>query len=269
MNAMKMTKAALAALMAVGMAACGTSGTGDTAATAAASSDAAAGGEAKTLLVGISPDYPPYDTIDTDGNLGGFDVEMGEWLVNWLNENGYNYTLEWSQMSFENLITALNSDQLDLVISGITYAEDRKVEYSEPYYSSAEVVLVAEGSDVTTTADLNGKIVAAQMGSTGEECANEIEGAQVQTFQDAAVAVASLKSGAVDAVVLDKPVADNYVKQGGYAELEEALLDEKNYIIAKEGNTELIDEINEALAAFEDSEDKAQLVEKWFVGDAE
>lgn len=264
MNAMKMTKAALAAMMALGMAACSQSGNGGTADASAAPSE---GAEKKTLLVGISPDYPPYDTIDTEGNLGGLDVEMAEWLFDWMNENGYEYELEWSQMSFENLIAALNSDQLDLVISGITYSEDRKVEYSVSYYESAEVILVAEDSDVTSSADLSGKIVAAQMGTTGEECANEIEGAEVQTFQDASVAVASLKSGAVDAVILDMPVAENYVSQGGYKMLDEKLRDEENFVIAKEGNTELIEVVNKAIEAFNESDAKTEIVNTWMAAE--
>lgn len=259
MKAINLKKTFLAAVMALSMTACGTK---------EESSSTSAPESGKTpLVVGISPDYPPFDTIDTSGELGGLDVEMMEWVVDWMNENGSSYDLQWSKMSFENLITALNGDQLDLVVSGISYDEDRVVEYSEPYYKSAQVLLVTEDSDVKASKDLDGKIVAAQMGSTGETCAEEIKGAKVQTFSDAAVAVASLKSGAVDAVVMDEPVAKNYAAQGGFAVLDEQLLEEENFVIAKKGNTELMDKVNEAINAYNDSDAKTEIVNKWMVGE--
>ena len=259
MKAVNLSKIALAAMMACGLTACGTE--------KATEEDAQLSVEKEPLIVGISPDYPPFDTIDAEGNLGGLDVEMMEWVADWMNEHGSSYELEWSKMSFENLITALNSDQLDLVVSGISYDESRKVEYSEPYYESAQVMLVAEGSEVKSSEDLNGKIAAAQMGSTGEECAKTIEGAKVQTFSDAAVAVASLKSGAVDAVVMDQPAAQSYVLQGGFEILDEELQEEDNYVIAKEGNTELMAEVNEAIKAFNESDAKDGIVTKWMGGE--
>ena len=261
MKAINLTKTFLAAVMALSMTACGTK-------EESSSASSAAPENGKTpLVVGISPDYPPFDTIDTSGKLGGLDVEMMEWLVDWMNENGSSYELQWSKMSFENLITALNGDQLDLVVAGISYDESRKVEYSEPYYKSAQVMLVTEDSDVKSSSDLDGKITAAQMGSTGEECANGIKGTKVQTFSDASVAVASLKSGAVDAVVMDEPVASNYEKQGGFKVLGEELQEEENFVIAKEGNTELMSKVDEAIKAFNESEEKTEIVNKWMVGE--
>jgi len=246
----KILKGTLACTMAFGMTACA-SGSGDTASSG------------NTVIIGISPDYPPYDDLTTDGELTGFDYEMGEWLFTWMNENGYDYDHEWKQLSFDTIITSIQADQVDLGISGFTYDSERKVLFSEAYLSSAEVALVAADSDMTSTDDLTGKKIGAQLGTTGETCANEVEGADVTAASDMGVIIQSLKSGAVDAVICDEPVADNYAAAGGYKILDGKLLEETNHIIAKEGNTELMEAVNAALAAFKESEDYTAMKEKY------
>lgn len=244
-------KAGIAAVMALSLAACGSNASADKPA------------ETKTVFIGISPDYPPYDDLTADGKITGFDYEMGEWIFNWLNENGHSYNHEWKQMSFDTIISAIQADQVDLGISGFTYDEDRKVLFSEPYHESAEVALVNADSDMATVEDLKGKTIGAQLGTTGEDCAKEVEGANVQAIEDMGICVESLKGGAYDAVIMDKPVAENYVAAGGYKILEGTLLDEQNYIIAKEGNDELMNAVNDAVKAFLDSDDCAALKEKY------
>jgi polar amino acid transport system substrate-binding protein len=195
----------------------------------------------------------------------GFDIDMGNWLFEYLNDNGRNYKVTWSQMSFDTIISAIQADQVDLGISGFTYDEDRKVLFSDPYFESAEVVLVNADSTITSVADLSGKKVGAQLGTTGEECANDIEGAEVQALEDMGVAMASLKANSLDAVIMDEPVAQQYAATGDYKILDEKLLEEENYVIAKEGNEDLMDDVNEAIAAFNESDYKQELIDKWFV----
>ncbi|MCR5795854.1 MAG: transporter substrate-binding domain-containing protein [Solobacterium sp.] len=246
----KVFKAGLAAIMALSLGAC-------------SSSSSAKPAEKQTILIGISPDYPPYDDLNADGSITGFDYEMGEWLFTWMNENGYNYDHEWKQMSFDTIISAIQADQVDLGISGFTYDSERKVLFSEPYHESAEVALVNADSEMTTIDDLKGKTIGAQLGTTGESCANEIEGADVQAIEDMGICMESLKGGAYDAVILDRPVAENYVNAGGYKVLEGTLLDEQNFVIAKEGSDELMKAVNEAIKAFLNSPDCAALKEKY------
>ena len=251
MAAGKMIKAALAGLMALSLTACGGGSAGTD------------GDKAQNIIIAISPDYPPFDDLTTDGELTGFDVEMGEWIFEWLNANGYNYTHEWKQLSFDTIISAIQADQVDLGLSGFTYDPDRQVLFSDPYYGSAEVVMVVEGSDIKSLDDLAGKAIGAQAGTTGEECANAIEGAKVTAMQDMGILVETLKTGGLDALILDEPVANNYAAGGSFTVLEGTLIDEETHIIAKEGNTELMDAVNKALAAFLESDECAALKEKY------
>lgn len=257
---MKNVNKVLASVMASGLLLAGCSSTTTATSTASSTSE-----ETKTILVATSPDYPPYENLE-NGEIVGFDADMVDWLFNWLSENGYNYDYEWKQMSFDTIISAIQTDQVDLGVAGFTYDEDRQVLFSDPYYDSAEVAIVVADSDITTSDDLKDKKIGAQMGTTGEDCANELT-SDVTAIEDASILVETLKAGSIDAVVLDKAVADNYVATGEYKLVEGNLLDEENYIIAAEGNDELMDAVNKAIAAFQESDEFATLEAKWFGGE--
>ncbi len=276
MNMKKMVSAALSALLAMSLAGCGSSSSSSAAASTAAAESAAAtaaaaeaseapaaSAEAQNIIIAMSPDYPPFDDLTTSGELTGFDYDMGEWLFTWLNENGYNYTHEWKQMSFDTIISAIQTDQVDLGISGFTYAEDRKVLFSDPYYDSAQVALVTADSPITSTDELKGANLGCQLGSTGETVAEELSPDHTTAVEDMGIAVETLKSGGYDAVILDIAVAKNYEATGNFKMLDDVLLDESTHIIAKEGNTELMDAVNKALAAFLASDDCAKLKEQY------
>lgn len=260
----KTVSAALCSLMALSMAACSNGGNDSS---TAASTDANA--EAKTILIGISPDYPPYESKDASGEIIGFDPEMVDWLFNYLNENGHNYKYEFEELSFDTIISSLQAGQIDLGVSGFTYDPDRAGIFSDSYYDSAQVIIVPEDSTITGAADLNGKTVGAQQGATGESAAQEIEGAKVQAVADANLMMENLKAQGIDAVVLDKAVADQYVSKGGFKIVGDSLMDEENIIYTTEDQQELMDQINEAIAAFKESDDYATLTQKWFASDAE
>ena len=257
----KMISAALSALLAMSLTACGSSSSSSSAASSssapAASEAPAASAESKNIIIAMSPDYPPFDDLTTSGDLTGFDYDMGEWVFTWLNENGYSYTHEWKQMSFDTIISAIQTDQVDLGISGFTYAEDRK------YYDSAQVALVTADSPITSTDELKGANLGCQLGSTGETVAEELSPDHTTAVEDMGIAVETLKSGGYDAVILDIAVAKNYAATGNFKMLDDVLLDESTHIIAKEGNTELMDAVNKALAAFLASDDCAKLKEQY------
>ena len=91
------------------------------------SEPAADDGDTKTITIGISPDYEPYESLNTDNEMVGFDIDMVDWFENYLNENEEtSYKFEFKQMDFDNIVTQIQGDQIDLGISGFTYDEDRK-----------------------------------------------------------------------------------------------------------------------------------------------
>lgn len=244
----KLFKGLLVAAMALTMTACG-------------------GGESSSneqkLLIGISPDYAPYESLNTDGEMEGFDIDMTKELINIMNENGGNYTYEFKQMSFDTISTSLMAKQIDLGISGFTMHDDWDVLWSNKYNDSKQVALVSEDSSIQTVKDLEGKKIGAQLSATGEACANDIKDAKVTTVTDVKVLVETLKSGGVDAVILDYAVAKNYDSQDAYRMIDEALLEEENLIIANKDSQELMDDVNKALDEFIKSDKYTELKEKW------
>ncbi|MCF0259292.1 MAG: transporter substrate-binding domain-containing protein [Erysipelotrichaceae bacterium] len=226
----------------------------------------AAGGQEKPkeILIGISPDYPPYESKNTAREIEGFDVDMTKWIFDYMNSHGQNYTYKFVELSFDTIISALQAGQVDLGISGFTYDEKRQGLFSDSYYDSAQVIVVQDGSSIAGSKDLNGKLVGAQQGTTGESAAGEIEGSKVKSMTDVKTMMETLKAGGLDAVVLDLAVAKNYEASGGFKVLDEKLMDEKNIIYTSENNKELMDQVNQAIKAFTASEDYKTLVQKWF-----
>lgn len=217
----------------------------------------------QTILVGISPDYPPYESLEGD-KMVGFDIDMTKELFKIMNNNGGNYEYEFKQMSFDTISTSINSEQIDLGISGFTYHKEWKnIIWSDKYNDSKQVALVSSDSAIQSVDDLKGKNIGAQLAATGEGCANEIENANVKAVKDVKVLIETLSSGGIDAVILDEAVAKNYAKDSKYRMLDQSLLEEENKIIAKKGNEDLMKDVNKAIKEFVASDKYNELKEKW------
>ena len=214
------------------------------------------------IIVGISPDYPPYEF--REGNdIVGFDPDMINKVVEILNKkNGTDLKVELKAMDFGLIVGSLETKQVDLGVSGFTYDPDRNVAFSDTYVQSKQVVIVKD-PNIKTIEDLKGKKIAAGQGSTGESAAKDIEGAEVSTPGDYTQMFAILNAGQIDAVVADEAVGDNYVREMGLIKLEESLIDEEMKIIMNKENQELLKAINEALAEFVASDDYKALQVKW------
>ncbi len=246
-------KVGLAAILGMSMVGCSSS--------TASSTDSK--DETQNIIIAISPDYPPFDDLTTDGELTGFDYDMGEWLFTWLEDNGYNYTHEWKSMSFDTVVSAIHSDQVDLGISGITYEEERQVLFSDPYYSSTQVALVTADSELTSSDELEGLHLGYQLGATTPQTIAENLSDDTEAMSDMGIIIETLKSGGLDAVILDNTVAQNYAATGDYKVLDGVLNEKQVHIIAKLGNDALMDDVNAALEAFMASDDYQKLLDQY------
>lgn len=222
----------------------------------------------EVITAGISPDYKPYEYLTKKNKMKGFDVDMAAWMEDYMTEQeGHTVTIEFKQMDFDNIITQIQGDQVDVGISGFTYSKKRKVEWSDPYLGTAQVAVVPTGSDITSLDDLKGKSLVAQTGATGEQAAKKVakkdDSTQVTGLKNVQDIMNALSANQYDAAIVDSGVAANYVANGDFTLIDGTLMDEKNYIIAKEGNTEIIERFNDAIAAFLASEKYTELCEKY------
>jgi ABC-type amino acid transport substrate-binding protein len=220
------------------------------------------GGGGEKLTVGSDIPYPPFEQGKA-GKYTGFDIELMEAIAGKIGR-----TAEFQDTSFETIFRDVAQGKFEAVVSAATITEEREkaVDFSNPYYLSEQAVLVKKGSDITGLDDLEGKTIAAQQGTTGLELAKEKSNAgEIRPYPEGPDAVNALKSGTVEAVIIDAPVAANAVEKSGGVEIAEKVPTEETYGIAvAQGDTELLDEINKGLEEVEKDGTYKTIYEKWF-----
>jgi polar amino acid transport system substrate-binding protein len=217
------------------------------------------------LLVGTDTPFPPFE-IGQPPDISGYDIEVMNAIAEELGvEASYQDT------SFDTIFRDTANGQFDTAAAASTITPERqqKVNFTDPYYEAQQALLVPEGSDIATTADLGGKIVGAQDGTTGETYANdETDAAEVRGFPEGPDATAALTTGQVDAVIIDQPVAVDAVEQEGGVEIVEEIptMELYGFAVAPD-NTALLDAMNEALATIKDDGTLTELYQKYFSAD--
>jgi polar amino acid transport system substrate-binding protein len=236
-------------------------------------SDASSGGSSAittissgTLSVCSDVPYPPFEDFDEDAESGfsGFDIDIVQAIA-----DGLDLTLEVKDSSFDALQSgqALNANQCDLVASAMTITDERKaaLDFSEGYYDSEQSLLVPEGSDITTIADLDGKKVGVQQGTTGKSYTEEnASGADIISFPSDAEMFQAIKAGQVDALLQDLPVNINHQDAGGFSVVETYSTDESYGLAMKKGNTALVDAVDEQLTAMRDDGSYDEIYNSYF-----
>jgi ABC-type amino acid transport substrate-binding protein len=226
------------------------------------STSSGGGGGGEPLTVGSDIPYPPFEQGKA-GNYTGFDIELMEAIGEKIGR-----TPEFTDTSFETIFRDVAQGKFEAVISAATITEEREkaVDFSNPYYLSEQAVLVKEGSDIKSLEDLDGKTVAAQQGTTGLELAKEELGdSEIRPYPEGPDAVNALKSGTVEGVIIDAPVAQNGVEKSGGVEIAEKVPTEETYGIAvAQDETELLEEINKGLEEVLDDGTYKTIYEKWF-----
>lgn len=212
------------------------------------------------LVVGMSADYAPYEFhyIDENGKdvIGGFDVDIANEIANKI---GVDLVIQ--EMDFDALVSALPAGKVDLVISGMNPTEERAkvVDFSEVYYNSKHGILVrAEDADkYQTFADLEGAKVGVQLGSTQEKIAKtEISNVNLQQLSNINNLILELKAGKVDAIVMEKPVAEMAVKSNPELAVGKPIYEEQtggNAVGIAKNNPQLLAKVNEVITELNES----------------
>ena len=237
----KLTAFALALVMALGLlSGCGSSNSDRNTPSGDDASDAAA----KTkLVVATSPDFPPFESLE-GSELVGIEEDI---LKKVAEKMGMELDLQ--QMDFDSVIPGVQAGKFDLGMSGITVTDKRKenVDFSSVYFMAAQAIVVTADSGIIGKADLEGKKVSVQTGTTAEEyCMGN--GYEVLAFTANNDAAAALTAGKVDAWVVDNEVALAMAPELGLTVLDEAMTSEP-YAFAFQKGSELVAPFNEALDA--------------------
>ena len=233
MKMKKLLAAVLALTMLLALAACG-SGNSDT--------NTASGSAGKTTVtVATSPDFPPFESLD-GSEVVGIEVDILQAITGKL---GLEMQLE--QMDFESVIPGVQAGKFDIGMSGITITADRQknCDFTQPYFLASQAIVVTPDSDITCKADLEGKTISVQTGTTAEEYCME-NGYEVLAFAANNDAAAALTSGKAAAWVVDNEVGVALAAQQGLVVLDEAMTSEP-YAFAFAKDSALTAQFDEAL----------------------
>ncbi|MDF0726838.1 basic amino acid ABC transporter substrate-binding protein [Cytobacillus sp. S13-E01] len=226
--------------------------------------------EKKTLKVVTDAAYAPFEYLDK-GELVGFDVDFIEAVAK---EAGYEINIV--NVGWDPVFVEVEDEIADFGISAITINDDRKQTYdfSVPYFLSTNKILVPENSDIKSAADLEGKIVAVQNGTTGADAIESLFGtnnSNIKKFENNNLAIMELLAGGADAVVADNTVIEEYVKNNPSEKLivveDTGSFEAEYYGLMFPKGSELKAEFDEAINKVFENGKYAEIYNDWFGSD--
>ena len=204
--------------------------------------------EPAVLHMATEGTFPPYEYYD-NGQLVGIDIEVAGAIAEKL-----GMTLETTDIAFDSIIPGVQAGKYDIGMAGVTVNEERlqQVNFSDSYATGVQVVIVKEGGKVQSLDDMADAIIGTQSGTTGFIYASgDFGDDHVKSFTKTTDAVEALKNGQVDCVMLDNEPAKALVAanlDAGLSILDTAYANEDYAIAINKQNTDLLNQINAALA---------------------
>jgi glutamine transport system substrate-binding protein len=240
--------------------ACGTSKSNETSGTGSE-------GEKKELRVVTDAAYAPFEYMEGD-KIVGFDIDFLKAVAK---EAGYELKIE--HVGWDPIFVEIESKRADLAISSITINDDRKQTYdfSLPYFLSTNKIMVREDSDIKSAADLKGKVVAVQNGTTGQEAMDKLLGKNhkdIKKFENNNLAIMEMMSGGADAVVADNGVVEVYAKNNPNEKLkvieDSGAFDAEFYGLLFPKGTELKADFDKAIEKVFENGTYEKIYQEWF-----
>lgn len=214
-----------------------------------------------TLTMATNAQFPPYEYYDGDDVIG-IDADIAKAIAD---KMGLKLKIE--DMEFDSIITAVSTGKADLGLAGMTVDPDRQknVDFSDPYATGVQVIIVKEDSTIAKPDDLKGKKIGVQLATTGDQYAtNDYGKDSVVQYNKGSDAVMALTQGQVDAVIIDNEPAKSYVAANKGLKILDTEYVTENYAacIAKD-NTGLTKAVNKALAELKADGTLQKIVDKY------
>jgi len=249
------------------------------------SADNPYGVEDGVVTIGSDIPYRPFEYENEEGDLIGFDVAVAEAVF----AEQLDLDYEFQPTAFDTIIGSLNNGNFRVIMSAMTINEQRaeRVDFSDPYFTAYQTVIVQEGSDITAREDLRGAVVGVQRGTTGEGAAEQLQeefdgDLEIQSYDQITGAFDALLNGQVEAVINDNTVNAEFATEQDnvrFVEGEGAAAEEgenappyltltvENYGIAfRQDDDEFRQAVNEALAAVRESGEYDEIYGEYFAG---
>jgi polar amino acid transport system substrate-binding protein len=268
---------ALAFVLVFGLSACGGGGGSDS---ESAASKVDAIKEAGEFVVYTNAEFAPYEYLGENGEIVGSDIELAQAIAD---ELGVELKVE--NAAFDGLVASIASGKGDACISGVTITDERKgqVDFSTPYESSIQYMVLPEDSTAQVVEDLAGMNIGVQTGTTGQMFVEDdintgvLKGtdAQFKPYNSAPIAMEDLKNGRLDAVVIDEQVALQLANQNeGYKAVAMNYengdpVGEEFGVAIQKGNDDLLEVINAVIEKLLAEDKYAEWVTEYSVADEE
>ncbi|MFT4884247.1 MAG: polar amino acid transport system substrate-binding protein [Natronomonas sp.] len=239
----------------------------------------------ETITIGSDIPYPPFEYRTEEGELVGFDVEIADAVF--AGELGYEY--EFQETGFDGIIPSLNNGNFRVIMSAMTINDERaeEVDFSDPYFTAYQTVLVLDEGEITSKEDLKGLQVGVQKGTTGEAAAEELKeefdgDLTIESYDQITGAFDALLNNQVDAVINDNTVSADFANENeevvfleGEGEAAEqgddappylTLTVEEYGIAFRQDDDEFRQEVNDALAAIREDGTYDEIYNEYFAG---
>ncbi len=220
------------------------------------------------MIVGLDDSFPPMGFRDENNEIVGFDIDLAREVGNHL-----GIEVEFKPVVWETIGMSLNNGDIDMIWNGYTISDARKKEasFSEPYLKNQQIIVVGPGSDIKNKADLAGKTIAIQAGSTSQDALeNDVDVFEslneVRKFENNVDALLDLKVGRVEAVIVDSVVGRYYaaIHPEDYFVLEDSFKDEFYGIGMRKEDDTFVTAINKALKEMGEDGSAEEISNKWF-----
>ncbi len=220
------------------------------------------------LIMATNATFPPYEYKEGD-EFQGIDIEIAKAIADKL---GRELVVE--DVDFDSIINGVQTGKYDIGMAGMTVTEDRlkNVNFTDTYAKGIQVVIVKEDGDVQSLDDIgnDGVKIGVQQGTTGHIYASDTpknggygEDAVI-AYKSGTEAVEALKTGKVQCVIIDNEPAKSYVKENEGLKILDATWADEDYAIAiSKNNSELLDEVNKALAELKEDGTVDRIVKKY------
>lgn len=220
------------------------------------------------FVVGLDDNFPPMGFVDESGEIVGFDIDLANEVAKRMGVKAVFKPCEW-----DGIILSLKNKDIDVIWNGLTITEQRQKEiaFSEVYIKNRQIIVVGQDSDINAKADLAGKVVGLQMGSSSEDALNNDAETvatlkEVRQFANNTEALMDLAAGRVDAVVVDEIVGRYYIekKPEVYRVLEDNFGQEAYGVGIRMEDESFRAELDKVLNEMKADGTAAEISKKWF-----
>jgi polar amino acid transport system substrate-binding protein len=218
------------------------------------------------IVIATDATWPPMEMVDENKEIVGFDIDLMKAAA----EKG-GFTVEFQNTAWDGIFAGLGAGEYDAVMSSVTITEERKetMDFSVPYINAGQILVVPQAtSGVKTLADLKGKSVGAQIGTTGSFEIEKVSGVELRTYDEIGLAFEDLVNGRIDALVADTPVAADFALmnpnyKGKMKIVGEPFTEEYYGVAVKKGNKAVLDAINKGFNAVLNTNTYNKIEDEW------